>query len=314
MNLKLRGPRPLACYVGYSQNKLVNQQAASGGVVSQIILNHLLSGGVVITPQFDPSTLMYRVVEIKKPSDYVVAASIYHDVELVQSIKSFTLCSSLRYLVTCLPCEASFVRNFFSKNNASVVIVALACSGQQSYSATNALLRMSGLKKATIKSLKYRGEGWPSGLQVTTKTGRIYTFPNLKGLWYNIFNSQLFTLEKCFTCTDVLGKNADITCADPWLPEFMESEEQEISYTLIFIRRGLKNFYFDNIKLTSIDIDRAILSQRYTISRKEKQLSKVSYVKLFLCARTFLIPVFTSKSFLLKLFRITYSNFWKFVS
>ena len=314
MNFELRGPRPIACFVGYSKDKLVNQRAASGGVVSQIIINHLLSGGVVITPQFDPVALIYRMVEVKKPSDYVIAASIYHDVGLVQSIKSFTLSSDFRYLVTCLPCEASFVRKFFLKNNASVVIVALACSGQQSYNATLALLRMSGLNKSSIKTIKYRGEGWPSGVQVTNKSGKIYTFPNLKGLWYNIFNSQLFTLEKCFTCTDVLGKNADIVCADPWLPEFMGSEEKGISYTLIFVRKELKKMYFENIEFKSFDIDRAILSQRYTINRKEKQLSNISYVKFFLSSRRFLIPILTSNSSLLKIFRIVYSKFWKFVS
>ena len=314
MRFFLRGPKPIACYLGYSQNQQVNFQSASGGVVSQMIINHLLDGGIVITPQFDSEELKYRVVQVKNPSDYVVAASIYHDVDLVQSIKALPLSLNNKYLVTCLPCEASFVRKYFAKNNLSVVIIALACSGQQDYDATVALIRLCGLDKNSIQSIKYRGDGWLSGVQIVTKSGKVYAFPNLKGLWYNIFNSQLFTLEKCFTCTDVLGKNADIVCADPWLPEYIESEQNQTSYTLVFVRRKLEKKFFRNIKMSAIDMDRAILSQKYTIERKEKQLSRIKLVKLFLSFRSYLTPILLSNVLILKSFRILYSKFWKLVS
>lgn len=311
MNYSLRGPKPIACYLGASCDEKINLQSASGGVVSQIIVNHLRNGGIVITPQFDPSSLRFRIVQIQRPEDYIVAASVYHDVGLVDELKRIELDTKLSYLLTCLPCEASFAKNFFKRNGARAIIIALACSGQQHYDATSTLLKMSGMEVSSIQDYKYRGEGWPSGVKVRLKNGQTRNFPNLKGLWYNLFNSQLFTLEKCFTCTDVLGKNADIVCADPWLPEFMNHDRTGISYTLVFVRKPIDPLLFKGILLKDINTERAILSQKYTIDRKEKQLANVHFVKFFLKSRYYLIPVLTTSGTLLKLFRILYSKFWK---
>jgi coenzyme F420-reducing hydrogenase beta subunit len=313
MNYPLRGPKPIACYLGACGDETINLQSASGGVVSQIILNHLSTGGIVITPQFDPSVLRFRITQIQRPEDYIVAASVYHDVGLVDALKAFEIDAKLSYLLTCLPCEASFAKNFFKKKGAHAIIIALACSGQQHYDATSTLFKMSGLDVCNITDFKYRGDGWPSGVQVRLNNGQVRNFPNLKGLWYNIFNSQLFTLEKCFTCTDVLGKNADIVCADPWLPEYMNHEREGVSHTLVFVRRPIDPLLFKGISLQDIDTKRAILSQKYTIDRKERQLSHKSIVYLFLRSRHYLALVLTTNSILLTSFRILYSKFWKLI-
>jgi coenzyme F420-reducing hydrogenase beta subunit len=313
MTVQLRGPKPISCFLGHSISKSVNRKSASGGVVSQMIINHLRSGGLVITPQYDHVALRYKPVILCRAEDYSISASVYHDVDLVNSIKSFNILSNHRYLITCLPCEASFVRNFFNKQNAHVTIVALACSGQQSYDATVMLLKMTGLRVNDVSEIKYRGDGWPSGVQITTTTGAVHTFPNLKGAWYNLFNSQLYTLDKCFTCTDVLGKNADIVCADPWLPEYMKSSSTETSYTLVFARKSIEDYLLQSISLKEIDTDKAILSQKYTISRKERQLRYIGLVRLFLRVRPFFRDAVTANLLVLKIFRILYSKLWKFL-
>ena len=311
MAIYLRGPKPKTCFIGHAKNSDVNKKSASGGVVSQMIINHLNSGGLVITPQFDHSSLKYKPTTLRKAEDYSISASVYHDVEILNAIKSIKIESDYRYLVTCLPCEASFVRNYFYKHDAKVTIVALACSGQQSYDATAKLFEMAKLDVTDISELKYRGEGWPSGVQITTTTGSVYSFPNLKGLWYNLFNSQLYTLDKCFTCTDVLGKNADIVCADPWLPEYMEATPCGISYTLVFLRNSIDDYLLKNIKLDTIDTDRAILSQKYTLTRKESQLKHINIIRTFLFIRPYIRDLATSNLLILKTFRIIYSKLWK---
>lgn len=297
-------------FLAYSDNYNLRNEGSSGGVVSQLIINHLQNGGFAVVPNFNKNTLSYENKLITHETQYIQCGSIYHEIDTVKFVRSLNI-SPRHYLVTCLPCEAKAIRNHFIKHGARITVISLACSGQLKYSATSTLLKAIKVQKEQVDFFRYRGGGWPGGVLVTLKDGRSITCGNFESPWYDIVNSNLFTLDKCFFCADVLGDDSDVTAADPWLPE--EIRDERIGKTLVIMNSGVP-YLGDNIKIErAISFKDAEYSQRFTLSRKSKQKKYRRYVKFFLVHRRLLKNLIGSNIVLLKLFRKFYSKVWKWV-
>jgi coenzyme F420 hydrogenase subunit beta len=138
---------------------------SSGGVVSQMIVNHLEAGGYVITPQFNKKYMSFETKLIVSASDYEQVGSVYHHLKTVNFVRNLIL-ENKNYLITCLPCEVKPINALFKGTNAKVITVALACSGQLEYEATLLLFKMMDINPIEIDRYRYRGGGWPGGMAV----------------------------------------------------------------------------------------------------------------------------------------------------
>ena len=283
---------------------------SSGGVVSQIIINHLNQGWYVVVPQFNQDSLLYEPKLIDSTSNYEQSGSVYQAIDTVNFIKKMTKLPG-NYLVTCLPCEVKSIQNIFFKENLGLITIALACSGQLKYGATEVLFNMLNIHRDSIRSYKYRGGGWPGGIQVYLKNGKVIKSGNLESPWYDIFNSHLFTLRKCFSCNDVFGRYASITAADPWLPQVMSSET--IGKTLL-INRLESNSQIHGITIDEeICEDKIVYSQRYTLIRKNLYKKYKLIVKLFLIIRPSIRYIANRDPKYMKIFRVIYITAWKII-
>lgn len=72
--------------------------------------------------------------------------------------------------------------------------------------------------------MQYRGNGWPSGIQIQLKNGTKIYKENYTEPWITIHQSWLYRPEKCFFCKRDTGRNADISLADPWLDEYRKND------------------------------------------------------------------------------------------
>lgn len=251
----------------------IRYKASSGGVVSTIIRYLFEEGRIqnVISYEFDRYE-WFKPKLINSYEEYHIVGSIYHDVKLIKFVKENISDIKDKILVTCLPCQVKAVRKILEENKIESFIVALTCSAQMSKEATRFLFKKLDIKEKDIQFFRYRGNGWPSGVQIKTRTNK-YFFNNNKSIWTDIFNSHVFTLKRCFLCKDTFGLEADISVADPWLERYITTDN--IGATLVLahtdkgnelIQEALKS---GTLKLKEkISQFEAVKSQAWTLKRK----------------------------------------------
>ena len=110
--------------------------------------------------------------------------------------------------------------------------VSIFCGGTPSTSGTLALLGKLGTEPDQIRSLRYRGCGWPGMTGVELKAGG----PDRLEMTYQEAWDTILTKHKplrCQLCPDGTGEFADIACGDPW---YRPIECGEKGTTLIVVR------------------------------------------------------------------------------
>lgn len=264
-------------YVGYSTDVNIRFKATSGGVGTSLI-KWMFDKGVIGTSvsfDFDTMSLKYVPKMIHSFSEYTICGSIYQEIDLIGFIKSHIDEITGRFACFTLPCQTRAVRTIVEKTGHEAIIIGLTCSSQQTLDATKYLLKQIGVDENNVNCLQYRGNGWPSGIQIETKDGNQVFVPNNNSIWTKIFHSRLFIRSKCFMCQDTLNKYCDVTLADPWLREF---SEEKIGKTLVVCNTDVGNTLLrqcadeKNLILDDIDYSEVVKSQKGTILRKKSYL------------------------------------------
>ena len=99
-------------------------------------------------------------------------------------------------------------------------------SGKDLYNTGIKQAKNLGVEEKNVSYLQYRGNGWPSGIQIKTKDGKDYFIKNNDSMWMEIVHSRLFIQPRCCGCRNTLNDFADIVLADPWLPEYVKTEKE----------------------------------------------------------------------------------------
>ena len=141
--MTLSSPRPLPAGAGYAADPAVRHAATSGGVGSTIIRYLLESGAAAaaVSFTFDSRTLRYRPCLVTSAADYVSVGSIYHEVDLLGFLRGQAAALPGPLVCTCLPCQTKAVRSLLSRHGVGCFLIELTCSSQQSFAATDYLLR-----------------------------------------------------------------------------------------------------------------------------------------------------------------------------
>jgi coenzyme F420 hydrogenase subunit beta len=296
-------------YIARSENLNTRTLGSSGGVVSEFILHLLKQQWYAVVPVYIAAKVKFEPRVIRSPEEYEQTGSIYHDLNLVDYLRTIRIEAGRSYVATCLPCEAKAITKIFHDANAEILTIALACSGQQSYEATELLLAIMGVKKEDVASFKYRGGGWPGGVQIETRSGKVIETGNLQFPWYDIFNSNIFTLAKCFSCQDILGRHADLVAADPWFKS--ELEQEKIGRTLIICRTSTIKICTNVTIDEELNDEQAHASQSFTFRRKLIQKKYKKYLSPFIKHRKKIAKLSKKWGYIVKPVRIIYSKTWK---
>lgn len=260
-------------YIGYSTNKDIRYKASSGGVGSSLI-KWMFESNIVNTAiafDYDVKSIKYHPKLIYSFDEYTISGSIYQEIDLVNFIKLHIDEIKGNFVCFALPCQTRTIRAIIESAGHNAIIIGLACSSQQTIKATKYLIKRLEINKDDINKLQYRGNGWPSGVQIETKDGRKVFIANNSSLWTKIFHSRLFIRNRCFMCKDTLNKYSDITLADPWLPYF---STEKIGKTLVVCNTPKGKELLElcaqdgTIILENIDYEEIVKSQRSTILRK----------------------------------------------
>lgn len=296
-------------YVGCAIDSTVRYMATSGGVGSYL-LKYLFDKGEIhtaITFDYDNEILKYVPRLIYKYEDYKMTGSIYHEINLIQFVKEHINEIKGEFACFVLPCQARAIRSILERSNVNSILIGLTCSSQQDLEATYYLIKYLNINRDEVTFIQYRGNGWPSGIQIIKKDGTKIFVPNNNSIWTQIFHSRLFILPRCFECQNTLNIYSDIVLADPWLKEYVikEKERQTLfgSYTnrgQSIIMNAINNGY---ITAKSINENAFTSSQYNTIVRKngyknhpniKKRMKKIftsSYYKSIVLASASLFKI-----------------------
>lgn len=260
------------CYIAHSRDEKLRYNASSGGMITQILI-HLLEEGLIdgaLVTRMNSDRPLEPEPFIARTSEEVIEAmgSKYCPVPANIALKEILKVPG-RYAVVGLPCHIQGVRKAekISRKLRDRIVyhLGIVCNHTPSFKATEFLLERLGVDPDEVKSIRYRGEGWPGSLRVETESGAILLLPEYWGSGFG----QLFVPERCRLCVDHMAELSDISFADPWLKEF---EDEKKGRTLIIQRKYHE--IFDKIneicEIEPIQASKVIISQIYNLYMKKK--------------------------------------------
>jgi len=214
-------------YFGYSLDEEHRFEAATAGVATEIaayLLETKKVDGVVSSYQNDNNEIITKIFtdtdEIKQ-----TRGSIYRQVSLLNGLaEKIEKGKYKKLLVIGLPCHIAGLKtlhktNKYLKRNVEFITVALFCKQTKTEEFSN--FERNILKAKENQKIDYRGKGWPGVTRI--KGGQSLSFNSIKiGLSWSTF---AFTPEYCFSCSDPLGIEADISVGDAWLPKYTKQDK-----------------------------------------------------------------------------------------
>lgn len=306
-------------HIGYSADADIRFKSASGGIGTAFI-KYLLSlpdYDTAMTFVFNKEECLYEPKLIYSFEDYNNCGSIYQDIDNIGFIKSNLERIKGGVVVTCMPCQVKAIRNLLDKKGIKSFIISFCCSGQTTVEGTWCYYKYLGINKNRVNNLQYRGNGWPSGIQITLDDGRVIKRDNWTYPWNLIQRSRLFKPKRCLSCTFKTVPDADVNLADPWLKEY-EGHDHIGNSVVILNTKESGNIYNEmilngNVKSTQVDEATYVRSQKGTIERKKKSNDHrvfLKVIKKMLSSRLY-IKITTCSIIMLKVHNLLISCLFK---
>lgn len=228
-----------AVYYGWSKDEAVRRGASSGGIITEIaswLLEHHSVDGVIHTCP-DPDDETKTVSCISTTRDELIGRSgsrysISHPLSVMGMLDK-----TKRYAFIGKPCDIAALNNYIliqpEVQNVIVVTLSFFCAGLPSRDAQDKLLSHLGCQKDKLKSLRYRGDGWPGYTTAVAMDGGVYR-TDYPTSWGKILGRDI--MKMCRFCLDGIGEAADISCGDAWYltedkkPDFSEGEGRNVVF------------------------------------------------------------------------------------
>ena len=220
--------KALAYYVGYSTDKEIRHKASSGGVGTAIIkyLFSLPEYSTSITFVYDKEKCGYILKLIHSFDEFNICGSIYQDIDIFSFIKNNLSNIKDGIVLSCMPCQVRGIRSILNKNNNRNFILSFCCSGQTTERVHGFVIDIWELIKNKVENMQYRGNGWPSGMQIRLSNGETIYKDNYTNPWKLMHQSKLFRPKRCLMCKEDISYKADISLADPLAREIQRKNDR----------------------------------------------------------------------------------------
>ena len=231
------------CYLGYSLSQNIRRNAASGGIVSSILLYLLESrevdGALVSKISIENGEISSKTF-IATTSEEILdcRSSIYFDVSVISNLNQIRNFDG-RLAIVGLPCHLSVFRRIIEKDekikNKINLMIGLFCGHNSQKELLDRLIMLKKINKKNIKNIIFRRGHWRGNMYIYFNNGEHISFPFQDFSLYQ--NLHFFSLRKCLFCSDHTGELSDISCGDAWLTSL---KRNEIKHS-IFISRNKKS-------------------------------------------------------------------------
>lgn len=204
----------------HSLDDAIRYKASSGGFVTELCRYMLLTKRIdgILHVGIDESNLFRNKLSVSRSVEAIIdkASSRYAPAVMFSELKQILDESNDRFLFVGKSCDILGIDNFLYKfpkyRNRIVLKVAIFCAGMPSYNATERLIALSG-NNNEVKSIRYRGQGWPGVFSVDFESGEQFTIPYSES-WNKYLGPALH--YRCKICPDSVGTIADFSVGDAW--------------------------------------------------------------------------------------------------
>lgn len=191
-------------------------QGSSGGVLTALATWMLETGRAaqLVGATADPATPERTVsVKLRAGDDLLIqSGSRYAPVSIASRQEALSAAS----VVVGKPCEASALRRIMDGRGQieRPLLMSFFCAGVPSQLATDRLLRELGIPEgASLRTLRYRGHGWPGEFFAETKDG-FASSASYDESWGKTLGPAM--QWRCKICPDGVGESADVVAGDFW--------------------------------------------------------------------------------------------------
>ncbi len=280
----------LANYVACSTDEKIRYNAASGGVISSLLiflLKEKYIDGAICVKQDEGNPLSNKTFIAETESDVLNASgSRYSPVSNCEVLKDI-LEENKKYAFIGKPCEIEAINEMekhLPKLKAKIIVkISIMCACTPSRKGTLRLLKNLNIEASEITKLSYRGNGWPGMFCAETKDGSKKSIPYLDA-WNKCLSK--YSCLRCTVCDDPLGSGADITVGDAWDKKLIENNA---GLSAVIVRTKTGKDYFDKaiaangLTVNEISADDILRFQKSLVSKHGKGISNVfAYNLVFL--------------------------------
>ena len=231
-------------YAGHATDDEARRTAASGGLVTELLVHALRSGridGAVVTEAADDGIAPRVFIARDEAAIRRAAASKYLPVPAGASLFE-VIRTPGSYAVVGLPCHVHGYRKveerLARKVNARIAFyLSIFCSHTKDAGYLRALLHETRVAENDVESLRFRGSGWPGEFVVRSRDGAEHRVPYGGDFTQALWKSYAFTPSRCLTCPDVVGETADVSVGDAWLKRYVD-DDVGMSVAVTHTRRG----------------------------------------------------------------------------
>ncbi|RMF05871.1 MAG: 4Fe-4S dicluster domain-containing protein [Chloroflexi bacterium] len=212
-------------YVGYTKRPDIHHAAASGGVVTQLLIalvnTGIVDAAVVVghNPD-DPSLPMPAVARTEQEiidaaqSKYVPVANLRVLRELRKTKEKFAFIG--------VPCQIHGLRKLEDLNKQlgrrAYLTLGLVCHGVMEKESVLDVLDLNGISIDSVRQVHQRDGHFPTQMRAHMKDKSIqnlHKFEFKDGMYNTLF--RLYRTERCHLCPDYSAEMSDIIFADVWL-------------------------------------------------------------------------------------------------
>lgn len=230
-------------FFGYSTDNSIRYHAASGGVITSLIIYMLKSKTVdkVLLVRMEGFTVKALLTGNK---DDVLSAqgSIYFKTFSLRVLKKILshLRKGKRVCIVGLPCQISMLKKVLKRFEDKLYFIGLICSHVSELWYMDYMLERYLPKNAKPLAIGSRKDGWPGGIKVLfelkNRNPQELTVP-LSGL---ITSLNISAPLGCLICTDHLASMADVVAGDAWHPKFIGKNSSGVSIVVVRSVRGIE--------------------------------------------------------------------------
>jgi coenzyme F420 hydrogenase subunit beta len=273
------------CYIAQSNNKNIQFNSTSGGIVTELLLFALeekIIDGAMIVGMNENNPLRPKPFIAKSKEEIISGSKSKYCPVPINIVLKKIINEDGNFAVVGLPCHIHGIRkainNLPNLRKKIVLTIGLLCSHTVNFYGTELILEKFGIKKNQIKKIDYRGEGWPGSMSIELRNGKTIKIP-LFGSWiayWPIFSSFFFTPLRCAMCPDQANELADISLGDAWLPEF---RKEKMGKSILLTRTQVADKILmmmkkaGKISIMTINHSRFIQSQKLPLKFKKTDIN-----------------------------------------
>jgi coenzyme F420 hydrogenase subunit beta len=232
-------------FSGHANDPDIRFLSSSGGLITALLIYALeekIIDGALVTRMnkgrpLEPEPFIARsrqeILEASRSKYCPVPANIV--IKKILEAKS-----GEKFAVVGLPCHIQGIRKAEQLNGTLkdriVLHLGIICSHTDSFLATEFLIRKTGISLKNVKSIEYRGGGWPGTLTIHGINNECYKIPYSE--FINIHLLQFFSPRRCSVCRDKLNFLSDIAFGDAW--GFKSDDTSGTSVCIVRSKNGEK--------------------------------------------------------------------------